>query len=52
MARIDEDTIRQIKEANDIVDVISSYIPLVQKGKNYFAVKSDLGCSGQLPRNE
>ena len=38
MARIDEDTIRQIKEANDIVDVISSYIPLVQKGKNYFAV--------------
>ncbi len=38
MAKIDEDTIRQIKEANDIVDVISSYIPLTQKGKNYFGV--------------
>lgn len=38
MARISEEKIKEIREANDIVDVISSYIPLEQKGKNYFAV--------------
>lgn len=38
MAHLDENTIKEIKESNDIVDVISSYIPLIQKGKNYFAV--------------
>ena len=38
MAFIDEETIKKIRSENDIVDVIGSYLPLVQKGKNYFAV--------------
>ena len=38
MALISEETIKKVREANDIVDVIGSYLPLVQKGKNYFAV--------------
>ena len=38
MTLISEDIIRQVKEQNDIVDVIGSYLPLVQKGKNSFAV--------------
>ena len=28
--------INEIRSANDIVDVISSYIPLEKKGKNFF----------------
>ena len=28
----------EIRKANDIVDVISSYLPLTKKGKNYFGV--------------
>lgn len=28
----------EIREANDIVEVISSYLPLIKKGKNYFGV--------------
>lgn len=38
MPYIDEETIKKIKDANDIVDVISSYIPLESRGKNYFGV--------------
>ena len=38
MARIDDETIRKIRESNDIVDVIGEYLPLTRKGKNYFAV--------------
>lgn len=38
MARIDEETIRKIRTENDIVDVISEYLELTPKGKNYFAV--------------
>lgn len=38
MAFIDEETIKKIRNENDIVDVIGEYLPLVQKGKNYFAV--------------
>lgn len=38
MSKIDEDTIRKIKEANDIVEVVGEYLELTQKGKNYFAV--------------
>ncbi len=38
MAHVDENMIKTVREANDIVDVISSYIPLTQKGKNYFAI--------------
>ena len=38
MARIDDETIRKIRESNDIVDVIGSYLTLEPKGKNYFAI--------------
>lgn len=38
MAKISEETIKQIRESNDIVDVIGSYIELKPKGKNYFCV--------------
>ena len=30
--------VNEIRKANDIVDVISSYLPLTKKGKNYFGV--------------
>lgn len=32
------DKINEVRQANNIVDVISSYIPLVKKGKNYFGI--------------
>jgi DNA primase len=38
MAFISQDEINNIRNATSIVDVISSYIPLTQKGKNYFGV--------------
>ena len=38
MALIDSETVNKIRKSNDIVDVISSYIDLVPKGKNYFGV--------------
>ncbi|RKY50318.1 MAG: DNA primase, partial [Candidatus Neomarinimicrobiota bacterium] len=37
MGRIPEHVIEQIKESNDIVDVVSSYISLTRKGQNYWA---------------
>jgi DNA primase len=37
MAKIPEYTIEKIKDANDIVDVISAYLPLKKKGTNYWA---------------
>ena len=37
MAKIPEYTIDKIKDSNDIVDVISSYLPLKKKGANYWA---------------
>lgn len=36
MARIPEDTIDRIRDANDIVDVVGQYVPLKKRGKNYF----------------
>jgi len=36
MARIPEDTIDRIRDANDIVDVVGEYVPLKKRGKNYF----------------
>ena len=33
-----DNQIDQIRQANDIVDVISEYLPLTKKGKNYFGV--------------
>lgn len=38
MAFIDEETISKIRKENNIVDVIGDYLPLVKRGKNYFAV--------------
>ena len=38
MAKITQEEIEKIRRSNDIVDTIGSYLPLVQKGKNYFAV--------------
>lgn len=38
MAFIAQDEINRIRSSTSIVDVISSYIPLTQKGKNYFGV--------------
>lgn len=35
---ISDDKINEIRQASDIVDVISSYLPLTAKGKNYFGV--------------
>ncbi|MCF7807644.1 MAG: DNA primase [Candidatus Marinimicrobia bacterium] len=36
MARIPEHTIEQIREANDIVDVVSDYVQLKRSGRNWF----------------
>ena len=35
---IGQDELQHIREQVDIVDVISSYIPLTQKGRNFFGV--------------
>lgn len=35
---ISEDKINEIRQASDIVEVISSYVPLTSRGKNYFGV--------------
>jgi len=37
MSKIPEFTIEKIKDSNDIVDVIGSYLPLKKKGANYWA---------------
>ena len=33
-----DNTINQIRQASDIVNIISNYLPLTKKGKNYFGV--------------
>ena len=38
MAYINEQELNELRSACDIVDIISSYIPLTLKGKNYFGV--------------
>ncbi len=38
MEKIHEDVIQEIRKRTDIVDIISSYLPLVPRGKNYFGV--------------
>lgn len=38
MFRVEETEINQIRENADIVEIISSYLPLSQKGKNFFGV--------------
>ena len=38
MPRYTEETIAQVREANDIVDVIGQYVRLTKKGANYFGL--------------
>lgn len=38
MNTVSQELINEIRRSVDIVDVVSSYIPLTQKGKNYFGV--------------
>lgn len=38
MPRLSEEKINEIRQSVDIVDVISAYLPLVKKGRNYLAV--------------
>ncbi|MDF9867177.1 DNA primase [Bacilli bacterium PM5-3] len=38
MKKIDDTTIEEIKNKNDIVDVLSNYISLTKKGKNYVSL--------------
>ncbi len=33
-----DEVLRQVREANDIVSVVSSYVPLTKKGTNYFGL--------------
>ena len=35
MARLSEDKINEIRSRSDIVEVVSKYIPLTKKGKNF-----------------
>ena len=38
MARISEQSIDQVRQAADIVDVISKYVELKQKGKHFWGL--------------
>lgn len=38
MARITNEVINEIRSKTNIVDIISKYVPLIKKGKNYFGV--------------
>lgn len=38
MSTISQELINEIRSSVDIVNVVSSYIPLTQKGKNYFGI--------------
>ena len=38
MARISEQSIEQVRNAADVVDVISDYVDLKQKGRNFFGL--------------
>ncbi len=38
MANISQERIQEIRQNADIVEIISSYIPLIPKGKNFFGV--------------
>lgn len=38
MNTVSQELINEIRRSVDIVDVVSSYLPLIQKGKNYFGV--------------
>ena len=38
MAMIPNEVIERIKKSANIVDIVSSYIPLEKKGNNYFGI--------------
>jgi DNA primase len=38
MVRIPDDKVEQVRDASDIVDVVSSYLNLSKKGRNYFGL--------------
>ena len=38
MARYSEEIIEQVRQSNDIVDIISQYVHLTRKGRNYFGL--------------
>ena len=38
MARYSEEIIEQVRQNNDVVDVISQYVHLTRKGRNYFGL--------------
>ena len=38
MARISEQSIERVRNAADVVDVISDYVDLKQKGRNFFGL--------------
>ena len=38
MARYSEEIIEQVRQNNDVVDVISQYVNLTRKGRNYFGL--------------
>ena len=38
MARISEQSIEKVRQAADIVDVVSGYVELKQKGRNFFGL--------------
>ena len=38
--RIEEEVIEQVRNNTDIVDVISEYVQLTKRGRNYFGLMS------------
>lgn len=38
IARISEQPIKRVRNAADVVDVISNYVDLKQKGRNFFGL--------------
>ena len=38
MARIPQDIIERVRDSADIVDVVSQYVELKQRGANYFGL--------------
>ena len=38
MARYSEEIIDEVRQSNDIVDVISQYVNLKRSGRNYFGL--------------
>src|SRR5690625_4685864 len=38
LRKIPEEKIEEVRKANDIVDVISEYVPLKKQGRNYFGL--------------